>query len=99
VVVIPFRHTCLCGARRQASSSGTMVWKNTFRKSPPGRRPYGLEAMRIGSTQRGVFDSPIMSGTSSAKITPEDLWHAEGEMAVGDGLEDLLTKPFTKFYT
>jgi hypothetical protein len=32
-----------------AFSSGTMVCKNTFRESPPGRRPYGLEAMHIGS--------------------------------------------------
>jgi len=54
--------------------------------------------MHIGSGQRGVFDSPIMSGTGSEEVTPEDLWHAEGEMAVGDGLDDLLTKPFTKFY-
>jgi len=83
VVVIPFRHTCLCGARRQASSSGTMAWKNTFRESLPGHRPYGLEAMHIGSAQRGVFDSPIMSGKGSEKVTPEDLWHAEGEMAGG----------------
>jgi len=76
------------------------------RHPPPGQWsgkdfpgvPSGLEAMRIGSTQRGVFDSPIMSGTGSEEVTPEDLWHAEGEMAVGDGLDDLLTKPFTKFY-
>jgi len=32
------------------------------------------------------------------EVTPEDLGHAEGEMAVGNGLEHLFTKPFTKFH-
>jgi hypothetical protein len=32
------------------------------------------------------------------EVAPENLWDAEGEVAVGDGLEDLLTKPLTEFH-
>ena len=36
--------------------------------------------------------------TGSEEISPEDFGYAEGEVAVRYGLEDLLTKPFTKFH-
>jgi len=36
--------------------------------------------------------------TGSEEISPEDFGYAEGEVAVRCGLEDLLTKPFTKFH-
>ena len=32
------------------------------------------------------------------EVAAEDLWYAEGEVPVGDGLEDLLTKPFPEFH-
>jgi hypothetical protein len=34
--------------------------------------------------------------TVIGEVMPEDLRHAEGEVPVRDGLEDLLTKPFTE---
>ena len=32
------------------------------------------------------------------KVTPEDFGQAEGEVAVGDGLEDFFTEPLPEFY-
>ena len=32
------------------------------------------------------------------EISPEDLWHAEGEVAVWDCLEDLPAKPLPEFH-
>jgi hypothetical protein len=32
------------------------------------------------------------------EVTPDDFRHAEGEVPVGDGLEDLLTKPLPEFH-
>ena len=32
------------------------------------------------------------------KVSPEDLWYAEGEVAMGNRLQDLSTEPFSEFH-
>ena len=51
-----------------------------------------------GSDRREVFDSPIRSGTGSEEVTPDELWDAEGDVGVGDRLQDFFTEPFPEFH-
>ena len=47
----------------------------------------------------GVPGTPAEFGEEFSiieKVSPEDFWYAEDEVAVGNGLEDLLTEPFSK---
>ena len=58
---------------------------------------------------KGVFEELLKASPDAAtqvrqksaviqEISPEDLWHAEGEVAVWDCLEDLFTKPLIEFH-